>query len=311
MMSHWCNYSCEYRGVPVFFKRSSSRGPQYHAFDYYPVEKWIEGFRKFPQKDINLTVTGGEPFLDNKNFPHMLQALCDDRRYTLRIYTNGFWNPEPYRNFDKSKVYLTSTFHSSQTSFDDYRKRLLRIREAGFQFATVSIVLAPENLPNAEHALTTLESDGFPVIGGAMQPAGRYMDRLERTPEERQLLRRFGNPFAIHRVVVNPKTEGDPYYHPAFSYRLHPDGSVNVACIGARQNIFTAGLPELPRHAVACPVQHCEGCPEMVRAIVNVPYYNRPLSIYHPDEALQENIELRESLRNGADPQHNQLFDII
>jgi hypothetical protein len=260
---------------------------------------------------MNMTITGGEPFLDNKNFPRMLRYLSEDVRFKLRIYTNGFWKPDLYGDIDKSRIYLTSSFHSSQTSFEDYRRRILGIRDAGFQFATLIIVLAPENLDNAEHALTTLESDGFPVTGSAMQPAGQYMDRTERTAAERKLLREFGNPFSLFHVAMSPITEGRACFHPAFSYRLHPDGTVNVACVGKRQNIFTDGIPVLPRHAVACPVQYCEGCPEMIRAMVNVPHYDRPLSVYHPDEALQENMELREARRNGLNPGKSNLFDLV
>jgi hypothetical protein len=58
LMSEWCNYSCDYCGVPVFFKRSPKRGRSNHAFDHYSVEEWLDAFRGFREKDIAMTITG-------------------------------------------------------------------------------------------------------------------------------------------------------------------------------------------------------------------------------------------------------------
>ena len=311
MMSEWCNYSCEYCGVPVFFKKSASRGRQRHAFDHYAVEEWIEAFKGFPQNDISLVITGGEPFLDRKNFPVLLAGLLADGRFRIRVYTNLSWNPADYDGIDKSQIYLNTTFHPSQTSFPEYHRRLNKIRDAGFSLSHVGVILAPENLDFAESVLTQLESEGFPISAGPMMPAGRYMDRKERTAQERDLIRRFSFPLSAYFSLTRPATKGRACYHPAFSYRLHLDGAVNVACIGTRQNIFTDGLPELPRIAVGCPHEHCEGCPEMIRAIVDLPEYGKPLSVFHPAEATREIVEYRASRGSGPSAHHQELFRVI
>ena len=311
MMSEWCNYSCEYCGVPVFFKKSAIRGRQRHAFDHYPVGQWLEAFKSFPQNDISLVITGGEPFLDRKNFPVLLAGLLADGRFRIRVYTNLSWNPADYEGIDKSQIHLNTTFHPSQTSFPEYHRRLKKIRDAGFSLSHVGVILAPENLDFAESVLTQLESEGFPISAGPMMPAGRYMNRQGRTERERDLIRRFSYPLSAFFSLTRPVTKNLACYHPAFSYRLHLDGGVNVACIGARQNIFTDGLPELPRTAVGCPHEHCEGCPEMIRAIVDLPEYGKPLSIFHPQEATREIVEYRASRRSGILPHDQELFRII
>lgn len=311
MMSEWCNYSCEYCGVPVFFKRSQIRGRQRHAFDHYAVDQWLEAFGRFPQKDISLVITGGEPFLDRKNFPILLKGLLGDGRFHIRVYTNLSWNPADYDGIDKSRIYLNTTFHPSQTSFYEYRRRLHRVRAAGFSLSHVGVILAPENIDIAESALTQLEADDFPITAGAMLPAGRYMNRTGRTLRERELIRRFSFPLSAFFAVTRPVTRDRACYHPAFSYRLHLDGSVNVACVGSRQNIFTDGLPKLPGVAVACPHEHCEGCPEMIRAIVDLPEYGKPLSVFHPEEAAEEVAEYRASRKLGIRPRDEAVFRII
>jgi organic radical activating enzyme len=311
MMSEWCNYGCEYCGVPVFLKRSQARGLQNHAFDHYPVDRWLEGFRKFPQSDISLVITGGEPFLDRNNFPAMLAGLLADGRFQIRVYTNLSWNPSDYDAIDKAQIHLNTTFHPSQTSFPDYRRRLHKVRDAGFSLSHVNVILAPENIDIAESALTTLEQDGFPISAGAMLPAGRYMDRTERTNKERDLIRRFSYPLSAFFSITRPVTKGRACFHPAFSFRLHLDGTVNVACIGDKQNLFTDGVPNLPRHAVACPHQQCEGCPEMIRAIVDLPEYGKPLSVFHPAEATREALEYRASRKTGLSAKDEKIFQTI
>jgi organic radical activating enzyme len=308
MMTHWCNFSCDFCGVPVFFKRSSTLGKQAHAFDYYSAEEWLRAFSLFPQEEISCIITGGEPFLDRGNFSSLLAGLLDDKRFHLRINTNATWDPSPYRGLDTSRVYLTVSYHPAQTSFSDFRGRVLRIKDAGFQFTDLHVVLAPENLDAAEQALTVLEEDGFPISGIPMIPAGIYRDRTVRESREWEMIQEYSYPLSAYFNLVQPETNGKPCYHPAFSYRLSFDGTINVACAGAKQNIFTDGLPELPLKAVACPAHHCEGCSEMIRAIPNVPHNSRPLSVFHPEEARQEIVEYRESRRTGVRPQHQATF---
>ena len=46
MISHWCNYQCDYCGVLVFSRRTGEK--QQHAFDHYPVEEWLAAFLRHP-----------------------------------------------------------------------------------------------------------------------------------------------------------------------------------------------------------------------------------------------------------------------
>lgn len=49
----------------------------------------------------------------------------------------------------------------------------------------------------------------------------------------------------------------------------------------------------------------------MIRAIVNLPEYGKPLSIFHPQEATREIVEYRTSRRSGILPHDQELFRII
>ncbi len=300
LISEWCNYSCDYCGVLVFFKRSPKRGRSNHAFDHYSAQEWLDALRVFPQKEIAMAITGGEPFLDRDNFPALLKGLLDDGRFSLRIFTNLSWDPAYYKGIDTSRIFLNTTLHPSQTTLADYRRRLHKVRDAGFSFAHVGVILAPENLDIAEEALTTFEAEGFPISAGTMQLAGKYLTRVERSRRERDLITRYANPLPAYFTIVEPVTKGRACFHPTFSYNLFFDGSINISCTGEKQSLFRDGIPELPRHAVACPAQHCVGCSEMIRAIVDLPQYGRPISTMHPEELAKEIADLRVARNRGV-----------
>lgn len=296
-LSNWCNYSCQYCGVLVFHKRARNGGVQAHAFDYQPVERWLDVFRAFPQRDIYLKITGGEPFLDRANFLALLEGLERTGRYTIRIDTNGSWDPAFFAGLDKTRILLNVSYHPGEVEFEAFRKRIRQIRAAGFRVAMVNFVLAPENIGAAERTLARLRKDGFFVNVSAMIPTGAYTARDERTPRELELLENYNTPIDLHFRLVNPVTRGRLCFHPAFSYYMLYDGSIKVYCGGQLQNIFTDGPPALPREAVPCPYDHCESCVEMYRALTDEPLVTRPLSLYPLDEYVEEVEEYRRSRR--------------
>jgi organic radical activating enzyme len=299
-LSHWCNYQCDYCGVPVFSRRDKERQP--HAFDYYSVQEWLKAFDKFPQDQIRLTVAGGEPFVDRKNVAPMLDGLLSADRYTIEIYTNGFWNPIHYTEVrNKHKVELLVSFHSSQTDFATFHERLMRIRDAGFTISRVIIVLAPENMATIESSLRQLMDDGFWVTVTPMIPAGLHMHSRKRTEEMKRIIEEYVLPTSAYFLILNPVTQGRACFHPALAYTIGYDGAVAVSCIGKPVNIFKDPLPELPREAVPCPHRHCYGCPDMVRSIDD-PINTKPLTVFYDREYVNELREFHAA--RTRDPLH-------
>lgn len=297
-ISSWCNYSCPYCGVLVFHKRAKDKeARQAHAFDHAPVEKWLDVFRGFPQKRIYLKITGGEPFLDRANFLTLLEGLTAMERYTLRIDTNGTWDPSYFKGVDKRRILLNISFHPGEVEFAAYRKRLLAIRDAGFQVGMVNFVMSPENIDFTEETLNQMEKDGFFMNVSAMIATGIYTSRKERTRRELELIEGYNPAIDVHYRLVNPVTKGRLCFHPAFSYYMLYDGSIKVHCGGQLQNIFDAGAPELPRTAVPCPYEHCESCVEMYRSLVDEPLVTRPLSLYPLNEYVDEVLAHRRERR--------------
>ena len=78
------------------------------------------------------------------------------------------------------------------------------------------------------------------------------------------------------------------------------DGGIIVFCIGSKQNIFTDGIPDLPRQAVPCPFDHCEGCAQQVRSIVGLEQYGKPVTLFDANDFRQELVDYRASVKSGT-----------
>lgn len=286
-ISSWCNYSCDYCPVLVFHKRTK-KARQDHAFDHYSVDQWLSAFARFPQRDILLKITGGEPFLDRENFRAVLQGVLAMPRYSVQIDTNGSWDPAYFAGLDHSRLSLNIAFHPHEVDFDTFFRRVRAIRDHGFHVEMLNFVLAPENLDTFARHLEDVERAGFFVNLSPMNPTGTYLGRVERSEREIELIERYNAPVDVRYKVVRPRTLGRLCWHPSLSYYLMFDGRIQVYCVGSFQNLFTDGAPALPREAVECTLNECIACTEMYRALTDEPLVSRPLSLYARGEYVEE-----------------------
>lgn len=293
LISLWCNYSCQYCQVLVFHQRSALRERQAHSFDHHPVEGWLEAIGKFPQRNIHLKITGGEPFLDRKNFLALLNGLAEMKHIRVGIDTNGYWDPSYYADLDKSGIFLNVSYHPSQADFPGFLNRVVAIRDAGFSVAMVNYIVAPENMDTFEGAFTQLDAAGFCVNASPMTQTGLYLSRTERTEQELDLLVRYNTPLDLHFKLLQPETKGRLCFYPAMTYYIRYDGKIRIGCMDKDQDLFTEGIPELARTAVPCPMQQCETCTDMFRALTDEPLHKDPVKLYTLEDYATEFSEYR------------------
>jgi organic radical activating enzyme len=278
----------------VFHQRSKSRQTQPHSFDYQPVDRWLEALRQFDYDDIHLKISGGEPFLDRKNLRDLMIGLSEMKHIRVGIDTNGYWDPEYFRDVDKSTFWLNVAFHPSQLDFKTFFPNLLAIRDSGFHIPIINFVLAPENIDQFDMVYSALEKEKFFVNISTLIPTGIYLSRTERTERELNIIEKYNTPLDNYFKVIKPETKGRPCFYPAMTYYLMYDGSIRVACIdGTARNLFTEGPPPIPRQAVACEYQQCVACADMYRALVDEPKLTRPLKLYTLEDFADEVQEYR------------------
>lgn len=301
-ITSWCNYSCEYCPVVVFHQRSKTGQAQPHAFDYHPVSEWLRMLRQFPFRRIHLTISGGEPFLDRTNFHALLSGLSAMESVDATVITNGFWDPAHYADVDKSRLSLVVTFHPCEIPLENFLNNLRRIRNSGFRISMVNFVLAPENMVAMEETLWQLEREGFFVNVSSMMSAGVYSSRSERTELELDLIERYNTPCDNYFKLVRPRTRGSLCFYPAMTYYLLFDGSIQVACMDdTARNLFTGGIPALPREAVPCAYEQCVGCSDMYRGLVDHPRVETPLGFFGNDDYVAEVGNARNEYRAASD----------
>jgi ABC-type polysaccharide/polyol phosphate transport system ATPase subunit/MoaA/NifB/PqqE/SkfB family radical SAM enzyme len=284
MISNWCNYKCDYCGVPFFSKKES--GITYdHAFDHYPVDSWVGMFKIFPQQELYLKITGGEPFIDRKNIITLLNGLSEFSNIKqIRIDTNGSWEPNSFLKLNKEKIALYMCYHPTQISYDKFIENALRIRDAGFAIPVINFVLSPENYPSFEEVNRLFEHHGFLVNASIMIPAGQYSDRSVREEAEAKIIEKYAAPIDIKYKMIPYPTKGRPCLHPVFSYLLNFNGQITVDCLNEWQNVFEKGLPLLPENSVRCPKDYCFGCLEMYRELLDEPLANPGKGLYYLTE---------------------------
>ena len=95
MVTNWCSYRCPY--CPRTHDRRAQKGDRMtaHAFDNFPLQQWLEAFdRHFAGYRLSVVITGGEPMVDRKNVPKLLNFLSAKTTVEcIRIDTNLSWSP--------------------------------------------------------------------------------------------------------------------------------------------------------------------------------------------------------------------------
>lgn len=275
-ISFLCNYRCHYcffaghqRKQVINKKRRSflmqmlfGDRPLYgHAFDNYPARQWIQKIKELAQgRRLALGITGGEPFLDWKNFSFILQELSSMEEIdNVRIDTNGTFSPKEYRGISLEKFFLNISFHSEFISLTEFIKRVKKIQDAGFNVQMVNYVMSPEQreyYPQVKENLGELGVKVNPAVfidkdGGAI------------ASEDLVIYQPYLSSFdLVNKCNVRELKGKIKCRYPQIGLDLTPDGSLYNTCFAAlKKNFLSASrremdalLEEKPR---LCPAEEC------------------------------------------------------
>jgi hypothetical protein len=234
----WCNYRCDYCVTPVHAHRPESL----HAFDCHPVASWIAAFAAIPF-DFAVLCRGGEPFLDHESFSRFLaQVGALPRLRYMRVDTNGSWSPDRYERVPdaiRRNVQLNVSFHPTQITREQFKKRLARIVDAGWQVGMINYVMEARQADDYDAVRDDLQGqfgiyvnpnpDAFDTslaLPGVHRPARR---RLTVLLPPADVVRKTGAP-----------TLGKSCFFPSIAYFISPNGAAERAC-----GVKVAGPPRI------------------------------------------------------------------
>lgn len=253
-ITEWCNYRCPYCPQTHDRRAPKGEGKTAHAFDNFPLAHWQEAFdRHFAETRLSLVITGGEPMVDRKNMPAILNFLSAKQGVEcIRIDTNAWWKPEQFEDLDRAKIILMCTFHASQTDEGPFMARLEALQAAGFVIGMVNYVMDETNLP-----LFRDRRKRFADIGVVLHPNPLWGDGTYK-PADLELMREAlpEIDFLYRSGAENPKDRMCRF--PALSYEMDYKGNITPGCLpGLRGSFFDDRLPAQPEAAIPCPFTAC------------------------------------------------------
>lgn len=255
LLTNWCNYRCPY--CPQTHERRAPKGDGMtaHAFDNFPLQQWQEAFdRHFAGYRLSLVITGGEPMVDRKNVPALLNFLSAKKSVEcIRVDTNASWKPDRYSDLDRSKIILMCTFHPSHMEESAFIARIRALLDAGFKIGMVNYVMDESNVP-----LFRARRDKFAEMGVVLHPnplwgqGGKYkeadLELMKDALPEIDFLYRSG--------MGDPN--GRSCRYPALAYEMDYRGIIRVGCMpSASSSFFDEKLPAQPAGPVPCPHHSC------------------------------------------------------
>jgi organic radical activating enzyme len=254
-MTEWCNYKCPYCSQTHDRDAPKGRGLTAHAFDNFPIERWLASFeRHFADKRLSLVITGGEPFVDRHSMLPLLQFLTSrPGAECIRIDTNAWWHPDTYVGLDKSRITLMCTFHPSQVSAERFFAKVDALLEAGFQIGMVNYVMTADNLEHYVEFREALGRKNVPLHPNPLwDAAGKYSEEaLELLRSELPV-----TDFLYRTGIRAPR--GKHCLFPGLAYEMDYIGEIHVGCHrDASGSFFDQTLPDLFAGPAPCPHTSC------------------------------------------------------
>ncbi len=226
-----------------------------HAFDNFTVERWQQALeRHFAATRLAILMTGGEPFVDRRSMvPFLAFLTAMPAVQSIRIDTNAWCRPEPYRELEKSKIVLMCTLHPSQTTPAHFLRRIDALADAGFHVGMVNYVMNSDNLPHYSDYKEELRQRTIPLHPNPLwNGGGTYsVDDLHLLRSELEDI-----DFLYRSGIASP--QGKKCLYPALAYELDYLGRVQVGCHAATSgDFFAPRLPRLFAGPVPCPMSSC------------------------------------------------------
>ncbi len=142
-----CNFNC-----PYCFEGDSSKRPKETMFDAHTPEEWIDAMRKFSDKEIEIYMWGGEPFLLDGTYTVLKEWLAMDHILPgCRIDTNLYYADKIAERCPSNKLKLNCSYHMQYHTLEQQFEKIKKLKELD--------MVGMMNFVASEYNITKLRND--------------------------------------------------------------------------------------------------------------------------------------------------------
>lgn len=142
-----CNFNC-----PYCFEGDSAKRPKETMFDVHSPKEWIDAMNKFSDKEIEIYMWGGEPFLLDGTYAVLNEWLAMDHVMSgCRIDTNTFFAEKIAEKCPSNKLKLNCSYHMQYHTLDQQFEKIKKLKELD--------MVGMMNFVASEYNITKLHQD--------------------------------------------------------------------------------------------------------------------------------------------------------
>lgn len=218
-----CNYRCPY----CIDQSLGQRGPHFIG----TMHQWHDAFKKaFRNQHVVFYISYGEPMV-GKRFYEMMEMIATEPNWEMMMTTNL---SQPVDRLVKtqlareSKLNINASFHPTETTIEEFLKKLLFLREHGIECPVVYIMYPPL-MKDFEHYFHIFNNHNFLVHVRRFQ--GRYDGKTypgDYTEQERQFVAKYADDATIKYMLNEPNLWGKLSYHGMYYIFVTSEGDVGT-----------------------------------------------------------------------------------
>ena len=284
-----CNFNC-----PYCFEGDSSKRPKETMFDLHSPHEWIEAMKQFSDKEIEIYMWGGEPFLLDGTYTVLEGWLAMEHILPgCRIDTNLYFADKIAERCPSNKLKLNCSYHMQYHTLEQQYQKIKKLKDLD--------MIGMMNFVASEYNITKLHQDygmtvqdliaKFADIGIFVNIAGDFSyannKNYERYDEYMKFILQFISPEEWELLRGEPKKckcDAGKYF-----FTVNNDGKF-TSCIDSKNygNYFKG---------VIKPAKHDKICRKSCQSLISYPW--RQDNDYSPWSSLTEYVKRCENYRKS------------
>lgn len=142
-----CNFNC-----PYCFEGDSAKRPRETMFDLHTPDEWIEAMKQFSDKNIEIYMWGGEPFLLDGTYDVLKAWMSMDHVLAgSRIDTNLYFADKIAERCPSSKLKLNCSYHMQYHTLEEQFEKIQKLKQLD--------MVGMMNFVASEYNITKLRSE--------------------------------------------------------------------------------------------------------------------------------------------------------